>query len=161
MCFFFWGRRRRRRGCFFLGEGGVFFWWRGGGVFLGYLGEGGFFGERRERERVFFFGRRGGVFFLGGEEVFFFGREGGRCFFWGIFSCCPNPIFHFAPFLSTHFPVSEPPFFVRRRLLTFQNVRQLLLRRITQVFQSSFQQGFLSMSSEFTFGGNSDKSSSF
>ena len=36
----------------------------------------------------------------------------------------------------------------------------LLLRRITHVFfQSSFQQEFLSMSSEFTFGDNSDKSS--
>ena len=38
---------------------------------------------------------------------------------------------------------------------------KLWLRRITQVFQSSFQQEFLSMSSEFTFGDNSDKSSFF
>ena len=36
-----------------------------------------------------------------------------------------------------------------------------LLRRITQVFWSSFQQEFLSMSSEFTFGDNSDKLSIF
>ena len=35
------------------------------------------------------------------------------------------------------------------------------VRRITQVFWSSFQQEFLSISSEFTFGDNSDKSSSF
>ena len=33
------------------------------------------------------------------------------------------------------------------------------VRRITQVFWSSFQQEFLSMSSELTFGDNSDKSS--
>ena len=36
-----------------------------------------------------------------------------------------------------------------------------LLRRITQVFWSSFQQEFFSMSSEFTFGDNSDKLSIF
>ena len=35
------------------------------------------------------------------------------------------------------------------------------VRRITQVFWSSFQQEFLSMSSEFTFGDNSDKLSIF
>ena len=43
-----------------------------------------------------------------------------------------------------------------RRLLQRQ-----LMRRITQVFQSSFLQEFLPMSSEFTFGDNSDKSSIF
>ena len=37
----------------------------------------------------------------------------------------------------------------------------LLLRRITQVFWSSFQQEFSSMSSEFTVGDNSDMSSIF
>ena len=45
----------------------------------------------------------------------------------GIFSCTPEP--HIVPFLSTHFsPVFKHFFkmglFVRRRLLTFQNVRQ-------------------------------------
>ena len=35
------------------------------------------------------------------------------------------------------------------------------VRRITQVFWSSFQQEFLSKSSEFTTGDNSDKSSIF
>ena len=35
------------------------------------------------------------------------------------------------------------------------------VRRITQVFQSSFQQEFVSVSSEFTFGDNSDKLSIF
>ena len=35
------------------------------------------------------------------------------------------------------------------------------VRRIAQVFWSSFQQEFLSMSSEFTFGDNSDKLSIF
>ena len=55
----------------------------------------------------------------------------------------------------------EDPVVPLERNLYGHPLAGLLLRRITRIFQSSFRQEFLSMSSEFTFGDNSDKSSIF